>query len=125
MVGLLTIRLLLRHQVITHTPFSQLSSYVSILINLVIIIILKIIQIVKFDIIKTLYNMSNLKANFNMTNYVLQNLFFCAFVNNHFIFYQQIFKTTTPICLGVKSSYIYGSTYTYFNSPSTVIYLLL
>ncbi len=81
---------------------------------------LKGVQMAKFDIIKTMYNMSNLRANFNMTNYVLHNLFFCAFVNNHFVFFHQVLKTTLPTCLGVKSAYTYGSTSTYYSSPSAV-----
>lgn len=64
---------------------------------------------IKFDIIKTLYNMSNLRANFNMTNYVLQNLFLASLMNSHFIFYHQIFKTTLPVCFGVDINSHYGS----------------
>ena len=75
---------------------------------------------VKYDIIKTLYNMSNLRANFNMTNYLLQNLFLCAMVNLHFIFFHQIFKTTVPTCLGVQQAYAYGSTDAFYASPSAV-----
>lgn len=91
------------------------------LLNLVIILILKLIQLIKFDIIKTLYNMSNLKANFNMTNYILQNLFLCSFVNAHFIFFHQFFKTTLPTCLGVSYSYDYGSNNAFYSNSSSVI----
>lgn len=86
-----------------------------------IILVFKMIQLVKYDIIKTLYNMSNLRANFNMTNYLLQNLFICAFVNLHFIFFHQIFKTTVPTCLGVQQAYAYGSTDTFYSSSSSVL----
>jgi hypothetical protein len=64
--------------------------------------------------------MSNLKANFNMTNYLLQNFFLCALVNNHFIFYHQIFRTTLPTCLGVQYAYDYGSTDAFYINPSSV-----
>jgi hypothetical protein len=46
---------------------------------------------VKFDLIHTLYNMSNLRANFNMTNYLLHNFFHCALTNMHFLFFHQVF----------------------------------
>ncbi len=81
------------------------------------------IQIGKFDFIKTLYNMSNLRANFNMSNYLLFNFIFCSFLNDHYIFYNQVFNTITNTCLGVTESYNFGSTDTYFNDPSMVHYL--
>lgn len=87
------------------------------------ILVFKVIQLAKYDIIKTLYNMSNLRANFNMTNYLLQNLFLCALLNLHFVFFHQIFKTTVPTCLGVQQAYAYGSTDTFYSSPSSVLSL--
>ena len=38
----------------------------------------KMVQLGKFDIIKTLYNMSNLRANFNLSNYLIFNFLFCG-----------------------------------------------
>lgn len=60
-----------------------------------------------------------------MTNYLLQNLFICAFVNLHFIFFHQIFKTTVPTCLGVQQAYAYGSTDTFYSSSSSVLFFLM
>ena len=79
---------------------------------------MKIIQIGKFDIIKTLYNMANLKSNFNLSNYLIFNFLFCAFINNHYIFFNQIFNTITETCLGVTLGYNFGST-DYFFSDAT------
>ena len=76
----------------------------------------------KFDIIKTLYNMSNLRSNFNMTNYILQNLFLASLINSHFIFYHQIFKTTLPTCFGVDINSHYGSDEIFYSNSSNVIY---
>jgi hypothetical protein len=85
-----------------------------------VILILKMVSLIKFDLIHTLYNMSNLKANFNMTNYLLLNLFLCALVNMHFLFFHQIFESALPVCLGVLYAYDFGSTKTYYQSPSSV-----
>lgn len=82
--------------------------------------VMKIIEMVKFDLVRTLYNMSNLQANFNMSNYLLLNLFFCALVNLHFITFNQVFETTLPTCLGVQSNYDFGSTKAFYQSPANV-----
>jgi hypothetical protein len=86
----------------------------------VLILVVKVVSLVKFDLIRTLYNMSNLRANFNMTNYLLMNLFLCALTNLHFLVFHQIFETTLPICLGVQYAYDFGTTRTYYQSPSSV-----
>ena len=83
-------------------------------------IVIKIIQLGKYDFIRTLYNMSNMKANFNMSNYLIFNFLFCSFVNDHYIFWNQVFNTITNTCLGVKPTYYFGSTHTYFSDPSMV-----
>jgi len=91
------------------------------LIYTALILVIKVIQLVKFDIIKTLYNMSNLKANFNLTNYITFHLIFAGLVNNHFIFFNQIYYTDLPVCLGVQSNYQYGSTNQFYTNPNQVI----
>lgn len=62
--------------------------------------------------------MSNLKANFNLSNYLIFNFLFCSFVNNHYIFYNQVFNSITGTCLGVTNTYYFGSTHTFFNNPT-------
>lgn len=79
-----------------------------------VILVLKTIALVKFDLIHTLYNMSNLRANFNMTNYLLLNFFHCALTNLHFLVFHQIFETTLPTCLGVLHAYDFGSTRAFY-----------
>ena len=81
---------------------------------------MKMVSLVKFDLIHTLYNMSNLCTNFNMTNYLLLNLFLCALVNMHFLFFHQIFENTLPTCLGVLYAYDFGTNKTYYQSQSSV-----
>ncbi len=85
---------------------------------------IKLVQLVKFDLTKTLYNMSNVKANFNMSNYLIFNLIFCSFVNDHYIFFNQIFNNINDTCLGVTYSYYFGSTDTYFSNASMVTLFL-
>jgi hypothetical protein len=70
----------------------------------VVVLVMKVVALVKFDLIHTLYNMSNLRANFNMSNYLLLNLFLCALVNAHFLFFHQMFQNTLPTCLGVLNA---------------------
>jgi hypothetical protein len=82
--------------------------------------VIKVIQLIKFDFIRTLYNMSNLKANFNLSNYLIFNFLFCSFVNDHYIFYNQIFNSIAGTCLGVTNPYYFGSTHTFFNDPTMV-----
>lgn len=79
-----------------------------------VVLLIKVVGLVKFDLIHTLYNMSNVRANFNMTNYLLLNLFLCALLNLHFLFFHQIFQTTLPTCLGVQHAYDFGTTRTYY-----------
>ena len=64
--------------------------------------------------------MSNLKTNFNLSNYLIFNFLFCAFVSNHYIFNNQAFNTITDTCLGVKNTYYFGSTHTYYDNPTMV-----
>jgi hypothetical protein len=88
--------------------------------SLVAMLVMKTIQLLKFDFVKTLYNMSNLRANFNLSNYHIWNFLFCAFISDHYIFYNQVFNSTTGTCLGVTYSYYFGSTHTYYQDPSMV-----
>lgn len=64
--------------------------------------------------------MSNIKANFNMSNYLIFNFLFCSFVNDHYIFFNQVFNSITDTCLGVNYTYVFGSTTTYFQDKNTV-----
>jgi hypothetical protein len=68
--------------------------------------------------------MSNLHSNFNMSNYIINHLFVASLVNDHYIFFNQIFNTELSTCLGVNYNYGYGSTDTYFTSPSKVVLVL-
>ena len=95
------------------------------LASMVILLVFKSVQLMKFDLIKTLYNMSTLRTNFNMSNYIIFNLFICSLLNDHYIFYNQVFNTKLPTCLGANYSYVYGSTDTYFSDPSQVPHLSL
>ena len=85
-----------------------------------VILLVKLAQLAKFDLIKTLYNMSNVRANFNMSNYIIFNLIFCSFVNDHYVFFNQVFNSVGDACLGVRYSYNFGSTECYFGNPSAV-----
>lgn len=86
------------------------------------LLVFKILQLVKFDLVRTLYNMSNLRSNFNLSNYILFHLFLASLMNHHYIFFNQIFNTNSPTCLGTNFTYDFGSTDTYFNNPSKVIF---
>ena len=75
---------------------------------------MKVAQLLRFDLLKTLYNMSNLRTNFNMSNYLIFNFLFCSFIHDHYVFFNQIFNSITDTCLGVTPNYTFGSTQTYF-----------
>lgn len=69
---------------------SWLAYVVCALLTLAVILVFKSFQLFKFDLIQTLYNMSNVKANYNLSNYLIFNLSFCALINMHFYFYNQV-----------------------------------
>lgn len=54
------------------------------LLLFLLIIIMKSILIFKFDYIKAKYNYQHGVANFNYSNYIINNLFICCVINQHF-----------------------------------------
>ena len=65
-----------------------------------VIIVFKSLLIFKFDYIKAKYNYQHGTSNFNYSNYLIVNLLFACVINQHFEFFNIIFYTTLPACLG-------------------------
>ena len=64
------------------------------------IMIIKSMLIFKFDYIKTKYNYQHNLTNFNYSNYVIVNLLIASLVHQHFSFFNIVFYSTLPACLG-------------------------
>lgn len=73
------------------------------------IILIKSCGIFKFDYVKTKYNYQHQITNFNYSNYVVSNLLVASLIHQHFSFFNIIFMTTLPACLGNKHSRIYST----------------
>jgi hypothetical protein len=56
--------------------------------------------IFKFDYIKTKFNYQHGITNFNYSNYILLHLLIASLIHHHFCFFNQIFYTSLPECLG-------------------------
>jgi hypothetical protein len=59
--------------------------------------------------------MSNLRANFNLSNYLIFHFLFAALVHSHYLLFNQAFNASSS-CLGVTQPF--GSTTTFYSSPS-------
>lgn len=79
------------------------------------IIIMKSILIFSFDYIRVKYNYQHNLTNFNYTNYIMINLFIAALINQHFQFFNLIFYSTLPGCLGCKNGRVYSTTFYMYN----------
>jgi hypothetical protein len=72
------------------------------------IILMKSILIFKFDYIKTKYNYQHNMSNFNYSNYLIVHLLIASLVNQHFKFFNIIFYSTLPACLGSDMSKMFS-----------------
>ncbi len=64
------------------------------------IILIKSCAIFRFDYIKTKYNYQHQMSNFNYSNFVIGNLLDASLIHQHFAFFNIIFASTLPACLG-------------------------
>lgn len=72
------------------------------------IILMKALLIFKFDYIKAKYNYQHGIANYNYSNYLIFNLLVATLINQHFEFFNLIFYTTLPACLGNRANRSYS-----------------
>lgn len=76
---------------------------------LLFILIIKSCAIFRFDYIKTKYNYQHNTSNFNYSNFFIGNLLIASLIHQHFSFFNIIFATTLPACLGNNLSHIYST----------------
>ena len=86
------------------------------LLTFLLILVMKNWQIYKFDIVKAIYNYEHGRYNFNVSNFIVYNLFFASFLHGHFYFFNFIFYGHFQPCLGISSPY--DSTHTLLNDNS-------
>jgi hypothetical protein len=65
------------------------------LLTFIAIIIIKMWQLYKFDLVKAIYNRQHAKADFNITNWIIFNLLFCCLIFGHFYFFNFMFNGQT------------------------------
>jgi hypothetical protein len=92
---------------------------------MVLIVGMKSVLVFRFDWIKAKFNYQHGRANYNYSNYIIGNtyhiignLLLAALMNHHFYFFNMIFSSTQPTCVG--SSVSYSHTDYMFNNNSTV-----
>ena len=96
------------------------------LLLMVFIVAMKSVLVFRFDWIKAKFNYQHGRANYNYSNYIIGNtyhiignLLLAALTNHHFYFFNMIFSSTQPTCVG--SSVSFSHTDYMFNHNSTVI----
>lgn len=86
------------------------------LILLILIMVMKGILVFKFDYIKMKFNYQHGYTNYNYSNYIIINLIITSLINHHFYFFNSVFYTSFPSCLGTYKSRIFSHTYYLFTA---------
>lgn len=79
------------------------------LFTFLLIMMLKSCLTFKFDSTKAKYNHHHNISNYNYSNYLTFHLLISILINQHFQFFNLIFYTMLPACLGTKFNRVYSS----------------
>lgn len=92
------------------------------ILGLVLILVLKVWQIYKFDVIKMVYNYDHGLYNFNVSNWIIFNLLWACLIHGHYYFFNFVFRGHTEPCVGGLLPF--ASTNALFNNrPQVIIFL--
>lgn len=69
---------------------------------------MKCTMILRFDYIRAKYNYQHGVGNFNYINFAVANFMQAALVNAHFCYFNGVFYSTLPACLGSRGVYAAG-----------------
>jgi hypothetical protein len=70
------------------------------LILFIVIVAMKSVAVFRFDYIKAKFNFQHAISNYNYSNYFIQHLLIAALMSHHFYYFNLIFFSTLPECLG-------------------------